>query len=121
MRTVAVLLVACPCALILATPAAVVAAIGRLARDGLLVKSGASLEAAAQVDCLVFDKTGTLTEGRPVITNITSFNGHSENDLLRMAALAEQRSEPAIAQVNIKEARARGLTDAEADDVRPTP
>ena len=121
MRTVAVLLVACPCALILATPAAVVAAIGRLARDGVLVKSGASLEAAAQVDCLIFDKTGTLTEGRPVIINITSFNGHSENDLLQMAALAEQRSEHAIAQLIVKEARARGLTVAEADEFKIDP
>src|SRR4030095_1961636 len=121
MRTVAVLLVACPCALILATPAAVVSAIGRLARDGVLVKSGASLEAAAEVDCLIFDKTGTLTEGRPVITNIISFNGHSESDLLRMAALAEQRSEHAIAQLIVKEARARGLTIAEADEFKVDP
>jgi HflK protein len=121
MRTVAVLLVACPCALILATPAAVVAAIGRLARDGVLVKSGESLEAAAQVDCLIFDKTGTLTEGRPVITNITSFNGYSENDLLQMAALAEQRSEHAIAQLIVKETRARGLAIAEADGFKIDP
>src|SRR5262245_3962627 len=120
-RTVAVLLVACPCALILATPAAVVAAIGRLARDGVLVKSGASLEAVAQIDCLIFDKTGTLTEGRPVITKITSFNGHSEDDLLRMAALAEQRSEHAIAQLIVKETRARGLAIAEADEFKIDP
>src|SRR5262245_7290679 len=121
MRTVAVLLVACPCALILATPAAVVAAIGRLARAGVLGKRGASLEAAAQVDWLILDKTGTLTEGRPVITNIISFNGHSESDLLRMAALAEQRSEHAIAQLIVKEARARGLTIAEADEFKVDP
>ncbi len=121
LRTVAVLLVACPCALILATPAAVVAAIGRLARDGVLVKSGASLEAAAQIDCLIFDKTGTLTEGRPVIANITSFNGHAENELLQMAALAEQRSEHAIAQLIVKEARARGLAIAEADEFKLAP
>ncbi|HKC85041.1 MAG TPA: heavy metal translocating P-type ATPase, partial [Blastocatellia bacterium] len=120
-RTVAVLLVACPCALILATPAAVVAAIGRLARDGVLVKSGASLEAAAQVDCLIFDKTGTLTEGRPVITNITSFDGRSENDLLQMAALAEQRSEHAIAQLIVKETLSRGLAIAEADEFKIDP
>src|SRR5262245_4984976 len=121
MRTVAVLLVACPCALILAAPAAVVAAIGRLARDGVLVKSGAGLEAAAQVNCLIFDKTGTLTEGRPVITNISLFNGRSENDLLQMAALAEQRSEHAIAQLIVKETRARGLAIAEADEIKIDP
>jgi len=121
LRTVAVLLVACPCALILATPAAVVAAIGRLARDGVLVKSGASLEAVAQVDCLVFDKTGTLTEGRPVITHITSLNGHSESTLLQIAALAEQRSEHAIAQLIVKEARTRGLAVAEVDEFKIDP
>ncbi len=115
-RTVAVLLVACPCALILATPAAVVAAIGRLAREGVLVKSGASLEAGASVDCIVFDKTGTITEGRPVITNITSLNGHSENELLQMAALAEQRSEHVVAQLIIAETRARGLAIAAAEE-----
>ncbi len=119
-RTVAVLLVACPCALILATPAAVVAAIGRLARDGVLVKSGAALEAMAAVDCFVFDKTGTITTGRPVITNITAFsgngNGHSDDELLQMAALAEQRSEHAIAQLIVAETRARGLSIAAAEE-----
>ncbi len=115
-RTVAVLLVACPCALILATPAAVVAAIGRLARDGVLVKGGASLEAAATIDCIVFDKTGTLTEGRPVITGVTSLNGHSEDDLLRMAALAEQRSEHIIAQLIVRETRQRGLSIEAAEE-----
>ena len=90
MRTVAVLLVACPCALILATPAAVVAGIGRLARAGVLVRSGAQLEAMAGVDCVAFDKTGTLTAGRPAITRIATFNGRSENEVLTLAALAEQ-------------------------------
>ena len=120
-RTVAVLLVACPCALTLATPAAVVAAIGRLAREGVLVKSGASLEAAAGVDCVVFDKTGTITEGRPVITSITSLNGHSENELLQMAALAEQRSEHVVAQLIVGETRARGLVIAAAEDFTVDP
>ncbi len=121
MRTVAVLLVACPCALILATPAAVVAAIGRLARDGVLVKSGASLEAAAKIDCIVFDKTGTITEGRPVISDITSFNGSTENELLRMAALAEQRSEHAIAQLIMQETRERGLVVETAEELTINP
>lgn len=115
-RTVAVLLVACPCALILATPAAVVAAIGRLARDGVLVKSGAALEAVAGINCIVFDKTGTITEGQPVIAKITSFNGRSDNELLQMAAVAEQRSEHVIAHLIVRETRARGLEIASADD-----
>ncbi len=125
LRTVAVLLVACPCALILATPAAVVAGIGRLARAGVLVKSGAHLEALAGVDCFVFDKTGTLTAGRPVIAGIASFNhsgnGHDENALLKLAALAEQRSEHAIAQLIVQETRARGLFVAEAEEFKVEP
>ncbi len=108
-RSVAVLLVACPCALILATPAAVVSAIGRLAREGVLVKSGAALEAMGRVDCVVFDKTGTVTEGRPSITGITCLNGHSENELLSLAAFVEQRSEHAIARLIVHEATLRGL------------
>ncbi|MDX2033925.1 MAG: FtsH protease activity modulator HflK [Blastocatellia bacterium] len=121
LRTVAVLLVACPCALILATPAAVVAGIGRLARAGVLVKSGAHLEAMAGVTCFVFDKTGTLTAGRPVIDRIACFNGRDENDLLKLAALAEQRSEHAIARRIVEETRARGLYVAEAEEVRIEP
>lgn len=120
-RTVAVLLVACPCALILATPAAVVAAIGRLARDGVLVKSGAALEAMANIDCVVFDKTGTITEGRPTITTITSLNGHSENELLSLAALAEQRSEHSIAKLIVHEAELRGLAIAAAEELTVNP
>ncbi|HEX4948441.1 MAG TPA: FtsH protease activity modulator HflK [Blastocatellia bacterium] len=120
-RTVAVLLVACPCALILATPAAVVAAIGQLARDGVLVKDGASLEAIANVNCLAFDKTGTLTEGKPVLTNITTLNGHSEDELLQLAALAEQRSEHAIANVIVQQAQMRGLPIATAEEFKIEP
>lgn len=108
-RTVAVLLVACPCALILATPAAVVAGIGRLATDGVLVKSGASLESIARVNCFVFDKTGTLTEGKPVLTSLTPLNSHSDDELLALAASAEQRSEHTFAQLILEEARAHGL------------
>jgi Cu+-exporting ATPase len=121
LRTVAVLLVACPCALILATPAAVVAGIGRLARAGVLVKSGAHLEAMAGVDCVVFDKTGTLTAGRPVINGFASFNGHDESSLLKLAALAEQRSEHAIAQVIVQEIRARGLFVEETEEFNVEP
>ncbi|MGH9846103.1 MAG: heavy metal translocating P-type ATPase, partial [Blastocatellia bacterium] len=121
MRTVAVLLVACPCALILATPAAVVAGIGRLARDGVLVKSGASLEAVATIDSIVFDKTGTITEGRPAIARISSFNGHSENELLQMAAFAEQRSEHLIAKLIVNEARDRGLAVGRAEEFKVDP
>jgi Cu+-exporting ATPase len=120
-RTVAVLLVACPCALILATPAAVVAAIGRLARDGVLVKSGLALESMATVDLMVFDKTGTITEGHPVITKVTSLNGMTENELLRTAATAEQRSEHVIAHLITREAQIRGFAISPVDEFKFDP
>lgn len=120
-RAVAVLLVGCPCALILATPAAVVAAIGRLARDGVLVRSGEALEAAARVECFVFDKTGTITEGRLEIVGIVPFETHSEREVLQMAALAEQGSTHPIAKLIVKEAKSLGLAIPLADEVMVEP
>src|SRR5207302_3365057 len=90
--TLAVLVVACPCALILATPAAVIAALGRLAGTGVLIKGGSALERLAGVTTFAFDKTGTLTEGRLELGNVIVLSGGDANDLLRLAATAEQRS-----------------------------
>lgn len=109
MRVVSVLIVACPCALILATPAAVVAAIGRLAREGILVKGGNHVEQMAHVDCFVFDKTGTLTRGKPVLASVVPLNSCSAQDVLSLAARVEQRSEHLLAQLIVKEAEARGV------------
>src|SRR6185436_10469957 len=97
LRTVSVLIVACPCALILATPAAMVAAIGGLARRGILVRGGNVIEAAAKVDAAVFDKTGTLTEGQFTIIEILPA-GPSGQDVLELAAAAEAASEHALAR-----------------------
>src|SRR5260370_7446730 len=80
--TLAVLVVACPCALILATPAAVLAASARLARRGVLIKGGAALERLARVDAMAFDKTGPLTEGRPEIGEIVASPRHDPHHLL---------------------------------------
>lgn len=96
--TLAVLVVACPCPLVLATPAAVIAALGRLAGTGVLVKSGAALERLAGVTAFAFDKTGTLTEGRMELGDVLPLIGTAD-DLLRTAAVAEQRSEHPIARV----------------------
>ena len=88
-----VLVVACPCALILATPAAVIAALGRLAGTGILIKGGSALERLASVNAFAFDKTGTLTEGRLELGDVVPRAGVDADELLRAAATAEQRSE----------------------------
>jgi len=88
-RAISVLIVACPCALILATPTAVVAALGRLAREGILFKGGVHLEATAEADCVVFDKTGTLTRGTQRLAEIIAFGGVEENVVLALAAASE--------------------------------
>jgi Cu+-exporting ATPase len=107
--TLAVLVVACPCALILATPAAVIAALGRLAGTGILIKGGSAIERLAQVTAFAFDKTGTLTEGRLELGDVIGLAGISADELLRVAATAEQRSEHPIARLILHEASQRGL------------
>jgi len=93
---ISVLVIACPCALGLATPTAVTVGIGRGAELGILVKNGEALQRSRSIDTFVFDKTGTLTEGKPVVTDIEAFNG-SEEDLLRITASVEKGSEHPIA------------------------
>jgi Cu+-exporting ATPase len=105
-----VLVVACPCALILATPAAVIAALGRLAGTGILIKGGSALERLAAVNAFAFDKTGTLTEGRLEIGDIVPLPGVEADDLLRAAASAEQRSEHLLARLVLQEATRRNLS-----------
>ena len=107
--TLAVLVVACPCALILATPAAVVAALGRLAGTGVLIKGGAALERLAGVTAFAFDKTGTLTEGKLELGEAVGLNDVTTEELLRVAATAEQRSEHPLARLIVREVAARHL------------
>ncbi|MGC8643737.1 MAG: cation-translocating P-type ATPase family protein, partial [Isosphaeraceae bacterium] len=104
MPALAVLVVACPCGLVLATPAAVLAATARLARLGVLVKSGAALERLAQVDTIALDKTGTLTEGRPELVDRVALSPWNADDLLAIAAAAEQPSEHPLARLLVAEA-----------------
>ena len=116
LRTVAVLIVGCPCALILATPAAMVAGIGGLARRGILVRGGSILQTGSKVDTVVFDKTGTLTSGRFRILKILTANGTSEDEVLALAAAAESGSDHPLAKVVVEAARARGVPfDASTD------
>ncbi|PEN05567.1 ATPase P [Longimonas halophila] len=109
MATVAVLVVACSCAFALATPVAMLAAIGTSARQGVLIKGGKYIEALAQADTLLIDKTGTLTLGEPRITDVISINGITEAELLRLAAATEQHSEHPLGAAVRRAATAREL------------
>jgi Cd2+/Zn2+-exporting ATPase len=119
-RAITVLLVACPCALLLATPTAIVAGIGRAAKEGVLIKGGAHLEAAGRLNVIVFDKTGTLTEGKPAVTDVCSFHDedheHGEAELIALAAVAEKMSEHPLAQAIREKADAMGVETPDPSD-----
>ena len=105
---VAVLIIACPCALGLATPTAIMVGTGVAAENGILIRSGESLETAHKLTTIVADKTGTITKGEPVVTEVAALDG-SEHDVLALAASAEVGSEHPLARAIVKEAQARGL------------
>ena len=113
---IAVLVIACPCALGLATPTALLVAGGLGASRGLVIRSAAALELLAKARTMVLDKTGTLTVGRPQVTDLASAPGVSEEELLRVAAVAERRSEHPLAAAILESVAARGLTPAEPAD-----
>jgi Cu+-exporting ATPase len=115
-NAVAVLIIACPCAMGLATPTAIMAGTGRGALDGILIKGGEILERAAAVDTVVLDKTGTVTTGRPKVTRIRPASGFSEEEVLRLAAAVERWSEHPLARAIV--ARAEGLDVPESKDFR---
>ncbi|MEO6807680.1 MAG: cation-translocating P-type ATPase family protein [Isosphaeraceae bacterium] len=120
-RTVAVLVVACPCALVLATPAAVMASMAWLARHGVVLKGGAALERLAACDTFAFDKTGTLTLGQPELVGIVPLNNWNEADVLRVAATAEQGSRHPLAEAIRRAAVDRGFPPWEATDITALP
>jgi Zn2+/Cd2+-exporting ATPase len=109
LRAITILIVFCPCVMVLATPTALVASIGNAALRGSLVKKGATIEALAQVDAVAFDKTGTLTEGRPTLTAVLPFHDMGEQDLLRLAAIAEKFSEHPLGRAIVQAATEQGL------------
>ncbi|AZO04903.1 MULTISPECIES: heavy metal translocating P-type ATPase [unclassified Mesorhizobium] len=113
---VSVLIIACPCALGLATPMSIMTATGRGAHAGVLIKEAAALERFASVDTLIVDKTGTLTEGKPRLTDVVAAGNIDENDLLGLAAALEKGSEHPLAEAIVEGAAARGLKLAEAVD-----
>ncbi|MBM4001109.1 MAG: heavy metal translocating P-type ATPase [Planctomycetes bacterium] len=111
-NAIAVLIIACPCALGLATPMSIMVGIGRGAKEGVLIRDATALESLAAVDTLVVDKTGTLTEGRPELNAVHASTGITEAELLRLAAALESRSEHPLAHAIVRGARGRGIGQA---------
>jgi Cd2+/Zn2+-exporting ATPase len=120
-RAITVLVVICPCSLVLATPTAIVAAIGNAARRGILVKHGAAMEQIGRVDVVAFDKTGTLTLGEPQLTATVPLNGFGSRELLELAAGAERSSEHPLARAIVAAARREGLEPAAPEHLRSVP
>jgi Cd2+/Zn2+-exporting ATPase len=115
-RALVLLVIACPCALVISTPVSIVAALAAAARQGVLVKGGVYVEAPARLRAVALDKTGTLTEGRPVVVELVPLEGHTELELLERAAALEARSDHPLAQAILTHAQGRGLTPAPAED-----
>jgi P-type Cu+ transporter len=121
LAAVSVLIIACPCALGLATPTALMVGTGRGAELGVLLRGADALESAEKIDTVVFDKTGTLTRGRPEVTDLAPAAGIDEARLLSIAAAVEQRSEHPLAATVVRAARARGVPLAAVDDFSAVP
>jgi len=118
---VAVLIIACPCSLGLATPTAIMVGTGKGAELGVLFKNAQSLETAHKLQTIILDKTGTLTQGKPTVTDIVAQPGFSETDILRLAAAAERGSEHPLGEAIVAAARARGLPLEEGQDFHALP
>lgn len=115
---ICILVISCPCALGLATPVAIMVGTGKGAENGILIKSGEALEIAQSVDTVVMDKTGTITEGRPVVTDITTVDGVSEQEFLAIAAGLEKGSEHPLAEAVMTAARERGIAPKAVTDFK---
>ena len=117
---ISVLVIACPCALGLATPTAIMVGTGKGAENGVLIKSGVALETTHKIKIIVFDKTGTITEGKPKVTDIV-MDGISQNDLLQIAASAEKGSEHPLGEAIVKRAEEQGLSYKKVDSFQAIP
>ncbi len=117
----AVLLIACPCALGIATPTAILAGVGKGAEYGVLLRSGEYVEKARKLSTVVFDKTGTLTKGEPSVTDIKAYNGLTKKDVLRFAAIAEKGSEHPLAESITNHAREAKIELVDADNFQALP
>ncbi len=115
-RALVLLVIACPCALVISTPVSIVAGLASAARNGVLVKGGMYLEAPAHLKAIAFDKTGTLTEGHPSVVQVVPFSGHTEQELLRVAGAMESQSDHPLARAIVAHLKSQGVafTPAEA-------
>lgn len=118
---ISVLVIACPCALGLATPTAIMVGTGKGAEYGVLIKSGTALETAHKIESIVLDKTGTITEGKPKVTDIITAEGIDQNDLLQLASSAEKRSEHPLGEAIVKGAEEKGLKLKKLDFFKAIP
>ena len=118
---VAVLIIACPCALGLATPTSIMVGTGKGAENGVLIRSAEALETAHKINAIIFDKTGTLTKGEPALTDVVAHNGLSEHELLRLAASGERGSEHPLGEAIVKGAKERDLALVEPTDFEAIP
>lgn len=118
---ISVLVIACPCALGLATPTAIMVGTGKGAEYGVLIKGGEALETTHKIKTIVFDKTGTITEGRPEVTNIVTYGNIDENLLLQMAASAEKGSEHPLGEAIVRGAESRGLETKKVESFNAIP
>jgi Cd2+/Zn2+-exporting ATPase len=120
-RALVLLVIGCPCALVISTPVAVVAGLASSARHGVLVKGGRTLEVPATIRAVALDKTGTLTTGRPAVVDVTPLNGHTSEELLAAAAAIELHNEHPIARAIVEHAEARALDIPTAEAVEMVP
>ena len=120
-RALVLLVISCPCALVISTPVSIVSALAAAARKGVLIKGGVHLERTATVSCVAFDKTGTLTRGRVRVVEVVPLNGVPHGELLNLAAALEARSEHPIGAAVVEHARAHGLRVQPADAVQALP
>ncbi len=118
---ISVLVIACPCALGLATPTAIMVGTGKGAENGVLIKSGVALETTHKLNTIVFDKTGTITEGKPVVTDILSVNGTTEEELLQLTASSEKGSEHPLGEAIVRRAEEKQLTFLPVDRFEAIP
>lgn len=117
-RALVLLVIACPCALVISTPVSIVAALAAAARNGILIKGGSFMELPARLKAIAFDKTGTLTRGLPVVQKIVSLSGHDERELLELASALEANSNHPIARAILDAAHRRGISVTPAEDFR---